>query len=188
MKVFIGGCPRSGTSWTFGIVSQAIPPFDPNGRIEAKRDTESNVFKHTNVPGTFVTKLPRYPLLYDKIVNRFPDAKLIRVTRNPYATINSLLKTTFVDGNKTFKRVGNIDEAIQLYNKHQVELPDTTFTLHYETLVEQLPDLSDYLGVELSDIPKLPQLKNSNDFRKAEPDSWKKELTPKQISYIEARI
>lgn len=115
--VFILGCPRSGTTWMWGlltshpyivpIVREDFFPDEPSvvdGKIVT---SETHAFSRTKnlsiisriileksslFPGkTLVEKTPVHSLFIDKILSIFPHSKFIVMQRNPFAIINSMI-------------------------------------------------------------------------------------------------
>ena len=124
--VFIVGCPRSGTSWTWGLLSSLNNvepllmsdfPTMENAHVSTMKTkegfttTETTVFysnltddeirhdiliKAKKNPGkSLLEKTPANTLKLERITALFPEAYITHVIRDPRATINSILQSTF---------------------------------------------------------------------------------------------
>lgn len=234
--VLICGCPRSGTSWTWGLLIEHpdieplliedFPQMSAVGGVKKMdlgkeyRTTETTVF-HSNLtreeiykavrdkqekyPGKcLLEKTPANILILDKILEIFPEVKVIHVVRDPRATINSILQTEFSTG---FKFAKDIDNAIEVYRTHLTAAmkhrgKNYFFEIKYKDLhdkpVETYKKILNHINVKILKNDNIVEIFRNNKnkvksnqknlFRKGKVDSYKDELSKADIEKINKEL
>lgn len=143
-----------------------------------------------------IEKTPTHITQIKRILKLFPNAKIIHVIRDPRAVISSMLNSHF------FKFANNLDDAINKcisYYQFSLEFENYSnfYILKYEDLIKRPQDtlrkLFKFLNLKTSNLDKIikenknvSKVKLKDVFRKGKIDSYKKELSKKQIAQIEA--
>ncbi len=215
--VFIIGAPRSGTTWLWSLMTsfekvKAIVrgDFEPNSPYiesgafilypEEKTLSVINKKIKDNPNKIIIEKTPTHITRTGKILKLFPHAKIIYIQRDPRAVISSMLYSHFYEFAK------DIDDAILKYKKSYNGIKPhlknkNLHILYYEDLKndtsKEILRIFDFLKTKVnkSEIDK-SVIENTNKvkvkikgaFRKGEIDSYKKDLTGKQIKTIEAEL
>jgi len=139
--VFILGCPRSGTTWMWGLLT-SHPDVEPLYRedffpdepsfIDGKRlSCETSAFSRIeslpvihriflNKSSVFpdkmlVEKTPVHSLFIKNILSIFPQSKFIVMQRNPFAVINSMINSNIHVASDAFS-------AVELFLKYHTAL------------------------------------------------------------------
>ncbi len=134
--VFVVGCPRSGTTWMWGLLTShpgivsldwedfgGHPSFKGNKRITSETGAFINFDdKHIlrcigqkakkNAGKILVEKTPSHTLHLDRITNLIPHALFLFMVRDPRSNISSMLHSTFY----TFAT--SLDNALETYLKY----------------------------------------------------------------------
>lgn len=233
--IFICGCPRSGTSWTWGLLSclpniqplliEDFPTIKTNSGLEKMKTpngyttTETTIFfsnlndeeikagivnKQLSSPDDYILeKTPSNALKLDRIINLFPNSRIIHVVRDPRSVVNSMLKSEFSNGHKIAR---DLNEAIHKYltffnavepygnyeNVLQVKYED----LHSHPLKEMekigafcnMYTKKESIEYAVNKNSNKPQTTTSNDYRKGYIDSYKNELTLYNKLKIEKKL
>jgi len=156
--IFIVGCPRSGTTWIWGLFTSHedveplnIEDFNPLKRsiVDGKRvTTETGAFEYNNdklvldtikkkmedFPGkTLIEKTPSHALKTDKIFKLFPKARIVWVLRDPRAIVSSMFNSKAVEFNLNFDEIIiNVRKYFDTYNR--VKRDKRIYTIKYEDL------------------------------------------------------
>ena len=151
--IFIVGCPRSGTTWVWGLITahpDTVPllPEDavPGGGVEtaifttemALTDDEIFAIVGKKMDGdkrVMVEKTPLHLWFANRIWGLFPNAKVVCVTRNPYDTINSMLAAGDVLGMGAWNLKGAwVRWASSVEEIQKLEGDERFYTISYEGL------------------------------------------------------
>lgn len=128
---FIVGCPRSGTTWTWGLLNahpdtEALVPADlgqddpsPETAVfmtlkdhEARAVIDKKLDEH---PGKLIIeKTPWHANQINRIWKLYPSAKIIFVRRDPRATINSMLLNGQASGTPS---AWGLQKSIRIYGR-----------------------------------------------------------------------
>ena len=184
--IFIVGMPRSGTSLVEQILSchsqimgggeipllgQLAKPIISNASL--LNDTDrlrekyfQGVKKRLGNPRWFTDKMPNNFQLVPVIASSFPEAKIVHVYRNPYATCWSIFTTDFRSNGLGYScELSDIAKYYALYvelmREYSAFYNDHIFHLNYEDLVEQprstIEDLSRFVGIDWEDQLMSPE-------------------------------
>ncbi len=149
-------------------------------------------------PGKFlVEKSPTHMIVMGKILKAMPEVMVLHIVRDPRAVINSMLATEFYSS-------VNVDDSIKQYEDHMKPfLPfvdhKNVYTLKYEELLYDpnfiIENLCEIIGLDPGHTNKMitenfgkSKIQKPGIFRRGEACSYKKELKPEQIKYIENRL
>lgn len=89
----------------------------------------------------FLDKTPRYYYILDELVNYFPESRIIILYRNPFAVLNSILKTWVKNAPfflSTYKN--DIFLAIEKFRDFRTNCSSNVYHLQYEKFIED-PEL-----------------------------------------------
>lgn len=140
-------------------------------------------------------KNPTYALFGKKIIELYPDAKIIWLIRDYRSQVNSMLKVNFEK-----KDVASLTVRWAVYNQHihqlELDIPNQVLRIRYEDLVESseasYTKICSFLGLKYEDT-MLSWNKKNEEFHSAHHQSlsekpttkhiaeWKKELSIKQV-------
>ena len=166
--IFIVGFPRSGTTLVEQIlgchsqvegrgelpfISQFADLFELQGDqekswLESLGEVEPETFRlmaekylefaNPNNSPFFVDKLPNNYKYIPLIRRMFPDAKILRVIRDPMDTILSCYQQCFTSGQEWSFDLVNAANAFQTYERTMNAIPDSEYDeINYEVLVRQ---------------------------------------------------
>ena len=133
-----------------------------------------------------------------RMISLFPDARFIHIVRDPRAVVSSMLNTGF------FKFADSLEHAVEQYRLYVSAVEPyssarTFITLKYEDLsantASTLRDVFSFLGLGdgcLGDVVRENHRKAKVDiegvFRKGAVDSYKEDLSPGQVRYVEEKL
>lgn len=221
--IFIMGAPRSGTTWVWGmltshpdIISLNKEDFNPttpsvlNGKritsetgafVDFDANFASQIIKTKilkNPSKIIIEKTPSHALHIEKILNLFPEAKIIYLIRDPRAVVSSMLNSNF------FKFAESVKDACDQYREYMDIYTKNynnprIYSLKYEDLLDhtktELKKILNFIGAKNNYIKKIIAENNKKSkvnivgvFRNGMKDSYKKDLTKKQIEYIEKKL
>lgn len=151
-----------------------------------------------------IEKTPDNARKLGRILEVFPEAKIIHVIRNPPANINSLIQTEFSNG---FRFAKDLLDAIRVYREvFNAALPfenhPALLRIRYEDLhsapSEILRKIAAFCGLELLSTEQIQQAIEENHqktktiqkniFRLGQVDSYCSELTPSEITEINSLL
>ncbi|WP_179005935.1 sulfotransferase family protein [Winogradskyella forsetii] len=215
---FIFGCPRGGTTWLWSLLEShsEVLPFTNGVEKDAKgyySTSESGIYikepkrakkiitsfcKH-NKNKHIIEKTPSHTLKYNEIKKDFPYSKDIVILRNPIAIVNSMYSSTMV----AFEDY-DVNHAILEVKKYYKELSiiintDDAYIITYENLLKDtkskfskvlnyLEIFDENIDVIISENQNTTKVSVSGAFRKGKVDSFKNDLTEKQIKTIEEEL
>lgn len=211
---FIVGCPRSGTTWTWGLL---------NAHPDTVMLTPADVGKHYTTPETglfmnyadpvilaavekkradhpgkaIVEKTPLHCLKIGKIFALFADARVVFVRRDAKATINSMLHNGEASGTPS---TWDLRASVLIYGlAYRAWLAwrddSRVATVHYEDL-SAMPQITvarlfGWLGLEghvdecVEANHRTPAFGAPGVLRNGTVDSWKEELSGGQVEYLD---
>ena len=220
---FILGVPRSGTTWMWGLLTShpdVIPltrddfvPGNPSV-VDGRRVTsETGAFLHftdafiqANIhakrnafPGkTIIEKTPLHTLQIARILNLFPEARLIYMMRDPRAVVSSILHSTFLPFTRSLRlATGQYRKFVECASPYfgsphcaVVRYEDLLMSpLQALTRVAYLLDLdASHLQAMIDDNAGRVKVDVSGVFRKGRADSYLRELRIEQVTFIETAL
>ena len=212
---FIVGCPRSGTTWTWGLLNahpdtEALMPIDvgqdnpspETGVFMFFKDHRAKAFidkKVADNPGKLIIeKTPWHAQEIGRIWKLYPEAKIIFVRRDPRATINSMLLNGQASGTES---AWDLRKSIKIYgrmsgfwNDHKDD--ERVGTVQYENLSTEpwaeVSALFHWLGLDLEHVDacvaanhRTPAFDSKGVLRKGTVDSFREDMPQGGIDLIE---
>lgn len=204
--IFILGMPRSGTTLVEQIISshsavnaggelRFIAQFFSNISYGNCQLTSENVnearmkyltkLKEFSNDLKYVTdKMPHNFLHVGIILKAFPEAKVVHVVRDPFATCWSNFKHFFPNNGLGYSF--KLEDTVRYYNmyqelmsKYKLQFKDRIYTCHYEKIVSdkevEIENLFSYLNLHLENACLLPH-KNQSVIKTASALQARKEI------------
>lgn len=144
----------------------------------------------------FGDKTPYDAAYVGRMLDDYPDARIVHIMRDPRATVASLARMPWAPSSLGMVNLFAIAQVQAVYRFrdriHEVRLEDLV-----QDPKEEMSKILDFVGEEWddkvldhvqyapADAPPYPWLAGAHEARKGPSDSWKKALTPSWIRIIE---
>jgi len=221
--VFILGAPRSGTTWMWGLLTShptVVPlmreDFDPGNPsvVDGRRMTsETGAFvryddalileaverKRRDFPGkTLVEKTPLHTLHISRILNLFPEAKLVYMMRDPRAVVSSVIHATFFNFDRSVENTAKQYRKFLQQAEPYFDTPRCLLIRYEDLAADPAASVQKVLGfLELSEEPAARMIEENRGrvkvdidgvFRRGTVDGYRNDLRAEQIEVIEKEL